>query len=618
MRSKGCFVTVFARRWDGIGCRLCAIVNALRLARSINAEFRFVWPRPRGFEELHDIEQFFSPSFARQFEATDAILASTVIDENTRLRTPEHYREIISAGGAIAVELPFQAFRFEGESEGEAQQQFLDAFGAIDWSPEIGRLVAAICNQASWPQYHAVHIRAGDIVTGDWRQYVPVEKYAPTWAVETVIQRWSAAGERILVVSDNPEYLAHLFAKHPMLRSAADFIPGHDMITAGQRDLADLLLLAGAQGIMCPRYSGFSRTAALIARSPPEITTPASAFTPREMLEAANYSLADQARVPDAEFKSRPALISRDACWTLDVAGDSMAPKARVKLASFANDQDPAYCGAGARQVFHGIGLLPGREMRKAVQRASASAASTRWRHDDPFVEAEAAKLTLGIAEVLETASWLVQHWPRSLAFIANPYLRWKMARIGKALSRFSKLRPFQTPLPAVSKSLRFQYQIARRTIGKGWQADPVRRNFLVGMRTPMENLETWRPSGHLVLQRDGAFPATLRNVDLMSIRMADALSKADFPVGQVQPVSAAIDSIEWSPSGLAWVSLSAATRQDTHGFEVIESGGLSPIACVSVAGGRSSEKLVRIRMPVTCETAKMIVDRRDGDRQTP
>jgi hypothetical protein len=256
--------------------------------------------------------------------------------------------------------------------------------------------------------------------------------------------------------------------------------------------------------------------------------------------------------------------------------------------------------------------------MRKAVQRASASAASTRWRHDDPIVEAEAAKLTLGIAEVLETASWLVQRWPRSLAFIANPYLRWKMARIGKALSRFSKLRPFQTSLPAVSRSLRFQYQIAWRTIGKGWQADPVRRNFLVGMRTPMENLETWRPSGHLVLQRDGAFPATLRNVDLMSIRIADALSKAARFASKEQILSAAIEGIELSPSGLAWVNLAAETRRGSRGFEVIESGGLSPIACVSVAGGRSSEKLVRFRMPVTCETAKMIVDRRDGDRQTP
>jgi hypothetical protein len=57
---------VIAARGDGLGARLCALVNAVALARRLNLPFRFMWPPSvldPEFNAVSSLESVFSQSF---------------------------------------------------------------------------------------------------------------------------------------------------------------------------------------------------------------------------------------------------------------------------------------------------------------------------------------------------------------------------------------------------------------------------------------------------------------------------------------------------------------------------------------------------------------------------
>lgn len=62
---------ILARRWDGLGGRLHAIMNEWSAARALDLEFRFVWPR-NAFGELQEPREVFDEAFVERFGITES------------------------------------------------------------------------------------------------------------------------------------------------------------------------------------------------------------------------------------------------------------------------------------------------------------------------------------------------------------------------------------------------------------------------------------------------------------------------------------------------------------------------------------------------------------------
>jgi hypothetical protein len=609
--AKGHSVTVVACRWDGIGARLASIVNAMGMARSLDCGFRFHWPRSIGFEEIHDCRQFFSEAFLGKFLLHESPGVDAVVDGNTPAQPKDHFMQIAARNGCITMELCFRAFSFNGETDAEAFGRFRGAFADIGWNPDIERLVAAIADRSSGNPYRAIHVRAGDIVTGDWRQFVPVEKYSPSWTIEATLEEWKHHDETVLIVSDNAGYLRFLVERYSFVQPAEQFYPDYGTLTNGQRDLADLLLLSGARTIMCPCLSAFSRTAVMLADKRPEIVTPANAFGQEQIRELATLKRRNHSGRAEIDPRADPfhALEARDACWALDVAGDSMTPESRIETADAAQRSDPDYVGARTRQAFHGIALRPTPILRVTQKGAAELAERSKWRHDDPMAEAEAARISLEIADIFSACERMGRLPMSLLALPARQRLRQRLAGIKRDLRRLAELRPYQIDIHEVWRSLKYQLQIAEWAVAGNSGSNQLRRAFLEEAIMPAMDLAEWRLDGHAILCKAGAFPSLLRNVDLGSIAITRALCRAYLSVRPGTPEYVKLEEIEISSSGLAWASVVVGRRHARIDVAVIEADTFPACTVITAGNGkkeRNGEGFL-LSFPVSVEAARLL-----------
>src|SRR4051794_21682001 len=144
-----------------------------------------------------------------------------------------------------------------GEERDAAVARFRRTFRSLGWSPVAQRLVDGNDRVGGGA---AIHVRAGDIVTGGWRQFLVHEKYVPTPYVEAAAARLGADGRPVVVASDHPAYAAWLGEKHGTVPPAAR-VPGYAELTAVQRALADVLVLSRCATVAAAGWSAFSRLA---------------------------------------------------------------------------------------------------------------------------------------------------------------------------------------------------------------------------------------------------------------------------------------------------------------------------------------------------------------------
>lgn len=126
-----------------------------------------------------------------------------------------------------------------------------------------------------------------------------------------------------------------------------------------------------------------------------------------------------------------------------------------------------------------------------------------------------------------------------------------------RSLAQCETLTPFQIHHADALLNLRFQIStLAWLTAAD----DPVRRMFSVALQQ-LEGeppfLSAWRPSGYDTLSWAGCHPQVVRNLELVSIRMARALGIAlsHFSPTSPPPALGETDSLLTSPSGLRWVT---------------------------------------------------------------
>ena len=553
---------VVAKRWDGIGARLHALLNAWSVARALGLEPRFVWPLDA--EDKHyEPRELFNDAFLQRFEITESICPSRVVQPDLTGLSLHAAKELCRAEhprSMIEITECFDVLGFANEPAEAAQARFCRGLREISWSRACHATIEYVSDEKYSREYSAIHVRAGNIVTGNSQQFLPVEKYTPMAFVEFAIETLSGVDRSsVVVVSDNNEYVRQLKARFNMIRTPSDIIAGYAELTEWQRAFADILVLSQAQRIVGPPGSAFSRLAANLG----SLST--LSFEELMMEDDARRCLRDGIARAGKNAERLEVLrpqLARDICWFLDVFSDNVTLGDKIVLARQATLLAPDFCGALNRSAAELALAGNRRASKKAALRAQSAAAIEIW-HADPLVESLATSIS---AKALALALGAQRHGRRRLLEwlgLASIVRRFGnggdrtaiLDDIKQSLKRCETLTPFHIHHHDVLINLRFQIaMLAWLTAADDRFREIAKATIKPADREPLF-LPSWRPSGFSKLRASHAFPQVLRNVEVLTIRIARGIGTA-VSSAPLRPLTLGhVDNITTSPSGLQWIN---------------------------------------------------------------
>lgn len=595
---------VVARRWDGLGGRLHAIMNAWSVARILGLEFRFVWPRDN-VNELAEPRELFSEAFLKRFEMPDPSGHRHTIDlDPTKLTVGEAKARCRAAPPNAMIEITecFTILAFADEPIDEAEARFRAGLSEIGWSAEVQALMTSV---SAYPvEYSAIHVRAGDIVTGDWRQFVPVDKYMPTAYVEFAISSLAGDdGRPVVVISDNAPYVNYLKTRFGTIRVPSDIIGGYTALTDVQRAFADILVLSGAGRILAAHASAFSQLAAHVGGV---VVHSIDDVMPEDDAQRCLRQCID-GRAIEPEWSSvLHPLLARDICWFLDVFSERLAASEYAALAARAAEYEADFCGALNRSAAASV-LQGNHKVSKHASSHAVRTAALSRRHADPLVESLTTSISATlIALALRTSprrgpgrpalggfDHLVTRLRRRFDYHAGLYdIMW-------SLRRCNRLSPFQIQHREVMSHLYFQRKSLRWLMAADDRLrDVVTERIAWDDQEPLF-LSSWRRSGFSTLKTSGSFPQALRNIEVPTIRIARGIGAALSSTARRVPSVCVVESVTTSRSGLrtvnGWACEPDARRS---GFAVghlgddgIVSGGITLHARPEIARARNDAR---------------------------
>jgi hypothetical protein len=292
-------------------------------------------------------------------------------------------KDYSGAPGLVRFNDNLNVFKFPDESAAEASVRFVRTSLQFGWSELVRRIRVHIDEYRTSHQYAAVHIRAGDLVFGDWRQFVPVDKYIPSSLLELCIGHLLALNFTVIVISDDARLVAHFISKFPSLLMPADVVPHYAALTTMQQALTDIFLISGAQQIWGPKASSFSQFAANLSNSKVRnAATVVDESTAREWMRAA-FGKAENC--DDVAPEIRP-VVARDICWYLDVFSDSLPISEYRLLSTQAVGLDPECCPALNRAAL--ALATSGEPIDELLSTSAQLAGEVQVTHRDPMFEA--------------------------------------------------------------------------------------------------------------------------------------------------------------------------------------------------------------------------------------
>jgi tetratricopeptide repeat protein len=280
---------VLARRSDGLGQRLNALLNGMRLADLLDVEFRFTWPiegwATRVDHSVVPAEEFFSTRFLQKHVDHEASgggfhapkRAKDLDDLRSQLREAPR--------GLLAPNRPL------GKVVGtkvvpDIERTFAAEFDRIGFHPDIEAAIAE-ARGVSLPEGSVgLHLRAGDVLFGRLRMRNRTwDKCVPAPIARALIERFRDEGRRVLVFGQDADLVRHLCDNTGSIE-AESLRPE---MSRPQRAMFDMMLLSRCERIVGAR-SGFAGYAANITGKSVETYT--QLVSPEDGLELTRADLA--------------------------------------------------------------------------------------------------------------------------------------------------------------------------------------------------------------------------------------------------------------------------------------------------------------------------------------
>ena len=270
-----------AHRIDGLGARLLVMLNTMVFADRHNVDFKFTWPVRSAEAALHHAIESVESTFSSRFIAEHylAELPHGILrpqgDDRVRIAA------MLGSGRPLllaAKNIQSQLRRLENDGRDSG---FVKAFERIRFAPRLEDIRRAINAITLPPHPVAVHMRAGDIVYGDYRFSNEFTAKVISYPVaRKILLDLLAEGRTPVLFSQDPG-TGRLLAGEFGIPLGADLVAG---VTGNELEtaMAELFLMARCEGIFAGD-SNFPIISAVVGAVP--LVDPAARFGGRTQVE---------------------------------------------------------------------------------------------------------------------------------------------------------------------------------------------------------------------------------------------------------------------------------------------------------------------------------------------
>ncbi|SET17575.1 hypothetical protein [Paracoccus homiensis] len=262
-------------RRDRIGARLIGLLNVLRLGQIYEAEAVYLWlADPTGhYPELADPHDFLCGDFIdrhiRIVGGMPDLTGRSNLSALAMTVDAASFRQRLARGELFHSDAAFEMTCLLGESRDEAHRQAVRIAADLPLAPRLAeRLAEGRRRLAEWAgdrgAIRALHLRRGDLLDGDpWSLSSWPAKYVPDEFCRVWIDQQPGP---VVVFTDTPAATAHLAQGDPRV-VPVDQVLDLDGLNAAERDMLEVLVMAGATRIGAPGGSAFSRAALTIGHA---------------------------------------------------------------------------------------------------------------------------------------------------------------------------------------------------------------------------------------------------------------------------------------------------------------------------------------------------------------
>ena len=253
-------------RHDGFGGRVCALVNAMALAKKMNWPFKFSWPpmtTDSAFHSIDSVDEIFGKRFIDRFFDPNLSIRGFIRIENTPV-TCEMIKAIECGerDGIFVTHIQGPIKTTIGVSISAAD--LAEAFARVEFSTKI-QLALRASKNLRLRSTIAVHARHGDVVHGENRYRLFNYKYVPLAIVKQVVEHIRQLGKDVIFFSDHSA-TTKIMKEHYGLLTADDFCASESS-SPQERTAFDIGLMARC-GTIVGSQSIFAVAASMYGQVP--------------------------------------------------------------------------------------------------------------------------------------------------------------------------------------------------------------------------------------------------------------------------------------------------------------------------------------------------------------
>ena len=276
MKASDTKGAIIAHRNDGMGARVIAMLNAIRVARDYGVPYYVGWTtHGRTREEVRDPSFIFDPDYiAERFfqveimsEIRDDLIDLSTVDSGSW--SEAKFRKALSKGKSFMSGAAMGVIVLPWENEADVTARLPACIDAFEFSNPVQEMVSKIVEVFAGKTLTAYHIRRGDIILDPitsnklWpNKFIPREFYEQH--LDVTLRDPNA---QVLCFSDTPIEVERLKAKDPDRVQGFKDLLGDREFTTGARDFLELYAMSRCQQIFGPPSSAFSQTAMVVGGS---------------------------------------------------------------------------------------------------------------------------------------------------------------------------------------------------------------------------------------------------------------------------------------------------------------------------------------------------------------
>lgn len=330
---------LLARNWDGFGGRLNEILNCHYVSQRAGIDFKFIWPIANGTLSLRELQLALSPEFRTRHQISPestSHLAGTSIRLQGQMTQEEFLEWAAKLGGDAYISLldPFSIPMFQGDTVEGSLEMYAEMAHGI-WDKSVQRLRLEFSRR--YQDTTIIHARYGDLVDGDWCQFVDGGKWASGLQIIECLDKAMQADESVEICSDSPETLLAFGLGLKEEPHVADEGPLASFSAENKRLLEDLFRLEASQKIYAPPASAFSHLGARLGgKKLNELER--RPISVHEALLKSELTLQFWSKLPP---ENRGAFVSRDIDQYVNSLKNLGSLESFGKLTSLATEADP-------------------------------------------------------------------------------------------------------------------------------------------------------------------------------------------------------------------------------------------------------------------------------------